>query len=67
VKPGATRIGSPAKLGDLRTVAFQNRDGGRALLVLNVGAQPATFAITEGSNRFKASLPPRAAGTFVWR
>ena len=27
VKPGAVRIGSPAKLGDLRTVAFQNRDG----------------------------------------
>jgi glucosylceramidase len=67
VKPGAVRIGSPAKIGDLRTVAFQNRDGGRALLVLNVGAQPTTFAITDGANRFKAFLPARAAGTFVWR
>ncbi|UAL12790.1 glycoside hydrolase family 30 protein [Caulobacter segnis] len=66
VKPGATRIGSPAKLGDLRTVAFQNRDGGRVLIVLNVGTQPATFAITESGRRFKASLPARAAGTFTW-
>ncbi|MET3667261.1 glycoside hydrolase family 30 beta sandwich domain-containing protein [Caulobacter sp. 1776] len=66
VRPGAVRIGSPAKLGDLRTVAFQNRDGSRALIVLNVGAQPASFAITEGANRFKASAPGRAAVTFVW-
>jgi glucosylceramidase len=66
VKPGAVRIGSPAKLGDLRTVAFQNRDGSRVLIVLNVGAQPGMFAITEGGRAFKASLPARSAGTFVW-
>jgi glucosylceramidase len=60
------RIGSPGRLGDLRTVAFQNRDGSRVLIVLNVGARPATFAITEGARPFKASLPARAAGTFVW-
>ncbi|TCS14992.1 glycoside hydrolase family 30 beta sandwich domain-containing protein [Caulobacter sp. BK020] len=66
VKPGATRIGSPAKLGDLRTVAFQNRDGGRVLIVLNLGPQPATFAISEGANRFRATAPGRAAVTFVW-
>ena len=66
VKPGAVRIGSPDKIGDLRTVAFQNRDGGRVLIVLNVGVQPATFAITEGASRFKATLPARAAGTFTW-
>ncbi|HWW28019.1 MAG TPA: glycoside hydrolase family 30 beta sandwich domain-containing protein [Caulobacter sp.] len=66
VKPGATRIGSPAKLGDLRTVAFQNRDGGRVLIVLNVGPQSATFAISEGAHRFKATAPGRAAATFVW-
>jgi len=66
VKPGAARIGSPAKLGDLRTVAFQNRDGGRVLIVLNVGTAPASFAIAEGAARFKATLPARAAGTFTW-
>ncbi|WP_299016973.1 glycoside hydrolase family 30 beta sandwich domain-containing protein [uncultured Caulobacter sp.] len=66
VKPGAVRIGSPAKLGDLRTVAFQNRDGGRVLIVLNVGREPASFAIGDGANRFKASLPARAAATFTW-
>ena len=67
VKPGAVRIGSSAKLGDLRTVAFQNKDGGRVLIVLNVGTQPADFAIAEGASLFKATLPARAAGTFVWR
>lgn len=66
VEPGAVRIGSPAKLGDLRSVAFQNRDGGYVLIVLNVGTKPATFAITEGGRRFKVSLPARAAGTFTW-
>ena len=66
VKPGAVRIGSPAKVGDLRTVAFQNRDGGRVLLVLNTGKAAADFAIVEGGRRFKASIPARAATTFTW-
>ncbi|HJV43699.1 glycoside hydrolase family 30 protein [Caulobacter sp.] len=66
VRPGAVRIGSPAKVGDLRTVAFQNRDGGRVLIVLNVGHAPASFAIGDGARRFKATLPARAAGTFTW-
>ncbi|WP_291874286.1 glycoside hydrolase family 30 beta sandwich domain-containing protein [Caulobacter sp.] len=66
VKPGATRIGSPAKVGDLRSVAFQNKDGGRVLIVLNVGTKPADFVIAEGKQTFKATLPARAAGTFTW-
>ena len=66
VKPGATRIGSPEAVGDLRTVAFQNRDGGRVLLVLNTGKAAAEFAIVEGGKRFRASVPARAATTFVW-
>ncbi len=66
VKPGATRIGSPAKVGDLRTVAFQNPDGRRVLLVLNIGAAAADFAISDGGNHFKGSLPARSAGTFTW-
>jgi glucosylceramidase len=66
VKPGAVRIGSPEKVGDLRTVAFQNRDGGRVLLVLNTGKDAADFAIVEGGKRFKASVPARAATTFTW-
>jgi glucosylceramidase len=66
VKPGATRIGSPAKVGDLRTVAFQNPDGGRVLLVLNIGASATGFAISDGVSHFKVSLPPRSAGTFTW-
>lgn len=66
VRPGAVRVGSPAKVGELRTVAFQNREGGRVLIVLNLGAQPSSFAIVEAGRRFKASLPARAAGTFTW-
>jgi len=66
VRPGAARIGSPAQVGELRTVAFQNPDGGRVLIVLNTGSAPVTFAIAEGASRFKAALPARAAGTFVW-
>lgn len=66
VKPGAVRIGSPETVGDLRTVAFRNRDGGRVLLVLNTGKAPAEFAIVEGARRFKATVPARAATTFTW-
>jgi glucosylceramidase len=66
VKPGAVRIGSPEKVGDLRTVAFQNRDGGRVLLVLNIGKEAADFAIVDGGKRFKARIPARAATTFTW-
>ena len=66
VKPGAVRIGSPAKVEGLRTVAFQNPDGQRVLIVLNVSTAAADFAITSANTRFKASLPARSAGTFVW-
>ncbi|MDI1364109.1 MAG: glycoside hydrolase family 30 beta sandwich domain-containing protein, partial [bacterium] len=66
VKPGAVRIGSPAMVNDLRTVAFLNRDGGRVLIVFNGGASSTLFAIAEGKRVFKASMPPHAAGTFIW-
>jgi len=66
VKPGAVRIGSPAKVEGLRTVAFQNPDGQRVLIVLNVSTVPADFAIASANTWFKAFLPARSAGTFVW-
>ncbi|WP_421738347.1 glycoside hydrolase family 30 protein [Caulobacter sp.] len=66
VKPGAIRIGSPAQVGDLETVAFLNRDGGRVLIVLNAGQRPSVFAIADSDRLFKAAIPPRAAATFVW-
>lgn len=66
VKPGAIRIGSPAQVGDLETVAFLNRDGGRVLIVLNAGQKPSAFAIADGDRLFKAAIPPRAAATLVW-
>jgi glucosylceramidase len=66
VKPGAVRIGSPARVGDLETVAFLNRDGQRVLIVLNAGQIPSAFVIADGPRRFKATILPRAAATFVW-
>ena len=66
VKPGAVRIGSPAKVGDLETVAFLNRDGGRVLIVLNSGQKPSVFAIADAERRFRATLPAQSAATLVW-
>ena len=66
MKPGAVRIGSPAKVEGLRTVAFQNPDGQRVLIVLNVSTVAADFAIASAGARFKVALPARSAGTFVW-
>ncbi|WP_419317942.1 glycoside hydrolase family 30 protein [Caulobacter sp. ErkDOM-E] len=66
VKPGAVRIGSPAKVGDLETVAFLNRDGGRVLIVLNGGQTPSAFAVADGGRRFRATIPARSAATLVW-
>lgn len=66
VKPGAVRIGSPAELGDVDSVAFENPDGTRVLIALNHGKSPIRFAIADGDKRFVVSLPAKAAGTYVW-
>lgn len=66
VKPGAVRIGSPARVGDLETVAFLNRNGGRVLIVFNGGQTPSAFAVADGGRRFRATIPARSAATLVW-
>ncbi len=66
VKPGAVRIGSPARVGDLETVAFLNRDGERVLIVLNSGQKPSVFAIADAERRFRATIPAQSAATLVW-
>ncbi|MFV3128914.1 glycoside hydrolase family 30 protein [Niveispirillum sp. KHB5.9] len=66
VKPGAVRIGSPAEVGTVDTVAFENKDGSRVLIALNHGGKPARFAIADGARRFTVALPAKAAGSFVW-
>jgi glucosylceramidase len=66
VKPGAVRIGSPARVGDLETVAFLNRDGGRVLIVLNGGQKPSVFAVADGKRRFRATIPAQSAATLIW-
>lgn len=66
VKPGAVRIGSPAEVGSVDSVAFENTDGSRVLIALNHGTRPARFAIADGQKRFVVTLPARAAGSYVW-
>lgn len=65
VRPGAERIGLTVPEG-LKGVAFLNPDGERVLIVLNEGADPATFAIRDGPWQASAELPPKSAATFVW-
>lgn len=66
VKPGAVRIGSPAELGNVDSVAFENKDGSRVLIALNHGTSPARFVIADGEKRFPVTLPAKSAGTYVW-
>ena len=66
VKPGAVRIGSPAEVGTVDSVAFENKDGSRVLIALNHGTKPARFAIADGEKRFVVTLPAKAAGSYVW-
>lgn len=67
VHPGAAHIGSTSFGSEgLQTVAFQNQDKTIALLVLNNGAQPATFAVQWHGRSLNASLPGLALATYSW-
>jgi glucosylceramidase len=66
VRQGARRVEVRSAEG-LPAVAFVNPDGERAVIVLNEAAEPADFAVGEGDWRAPVRLPPRSAGTFVWR
>lgn len=67
VRPGAVRIGSPAEVEGLHSVAFENPDGSRALIVFNARPGDAAFLVREGGAAARASLPGGAAGAIVWR
>ena len=68
VAPGARRIASTSYgPGGIETVAFANPDGTRVLIVLNSGADAATFAVRPSSKAsFCHRLPAGAVATFTW-
>lgn len=51
----------------LDTVAFQNRDGSFALLVLNNQSTAATFLVRWHDREFTAQLPAGSLATYTWR
>ncbi len=67
VKPGAARVDSNTfGQASLEDVAFQNPDGSMALLVLNSGAQAATFNIGWHGKYAVYTLKPGSVAPFAW-
>jgi glucosylceramidase len=65
VKPGARRIASTSQ-EPMPNVAFRNRDGTVALIVLDDDSGQQTFAVSVGARSFTATLPAGALATYVW-
>ena len=66
VVPGAYRIASTMHDGLIETVAFQNPDGSKVLVVLNSSGDPVTFDVLWRSQYFSYDLPRRSVATFTW-
>lgn len=67
VLPGAYRIASSSYPEDgLESVAFQNPDGSKALVVANFNDENIAFMVRWGEASFTYTLPAKAAATFVW-
>lgn len=67
VRNGAFRIASTTwPYNGLESVAFENPDGSKVLIVASTTAQSKTFAVRWGSRSFDYSLPGGAVATFTW-
>jgi glucosylceramidase len=68
VAPGAVRIASDdLGPGSLRSVAFRNPDGSRALVVLNADTDSRrSFHVSSGNDTFATALPPASVASFRW-
>jgi glucosylceramidase len=66
VRPGARRIDSTRLSGDVRTVAFVNTDGSRALLATNSATTATRATFVEDARSFSYDLPPRSVVSFTW-
>jgi glucosylceramidase len=67
VRPGAHRIASSTDVSGLQSVAFQNDDATKVLIVLNTGATPRGFAVHDGASWFRYMLPAGSVVTFSWQ
>ena len=66
IKPGAKRIVATSNDDNLLTTAFRNPDGKVAVVILNVGNQPAPFRVWTDQKAVKALLPTQSIATFVF-
>ncbi|MEM9666964.1 MAG: glycoside hydrolase family 30 beta sandwich domain-containing protein, partial [Bacteroidota bacterium] len=66
VQPGAVRIASTHRPGQLETVAFLNPDRSRVLVALNVDQVPVLFSVVEGDQTMNVRLPARTVATVMW-
>jgi glucosylceramidase len=68
VRPGAVRIASTTQGRDgLETVAFVNRDGSLAVLVLNNRSVAASFTLRWHGRTVKAMLPASSLASYTWK
>ncbi len=68
IRPGAVRIQSSTKVGQLETVAFQNQDDSSlVLVVLNSAADAREYSVSVGQQVFRHALPGASVATFVWK
>lgn len=67
VRPGAVRIKSNTfGDGSIENVAFKNKDGSKALIVLNSSKAEREFKVQWGGGSFAYILPAGAVATFKW-
>ncbi|ABF43153.1 Glucosylceramidase [Candidatus Koribacter versatilis Ellin345] len=68
VRPGAHHIDTnDLENQKLLNVAFQNPDGGIALLVLNFADAAQTFSVVGSGSSFMYTLPAGSLATFTWQ
>jgi len=67
VKHGAVRIGSTyGSTASVTNVAFRNRDGGFAVVVINQNETEQPFRLLCQGRQFTAVLPAKTVGTYCW-
>ncbi len=68
VIPGAVRILSNPSQALINTgsVAFQNPDGSKVLVISNYGNETKTFGVKQGKNNFSYSIEGQSVATIIW-
>lgn len=66
VRPGAVRVSSPIS-NNVNSVAFQNTDGSKVLIVVNDNNDEKVFSIEWKGQVLTTSLPGGGVGTYKWR